>query len=1349
MKRKFRKNINGILVFLLILSNLFATPFIHVKAATDEIIFTEGFNANLKTAYTKGDVTLPSGKWTLDNALLGNGATDRKNGTYSVRAQVKAAIYMTFDKSDVKDLKFKYANFGTDTGTTWTAFKSTDSGVTWESIGTSSTITTALTEAVIPVNQQGNVRFKIEVDGTSGKRLNIDDVTLTKLSAVEPPDTTPPTVTSNPVGGTYSSEQSVTLTASEAATIYYTLDGADPTTTSTKYTQPINISTTTTLKFMAIDTAGNQSTISSESYILEIIDITPPTVSANPKGGTYRSEQSISLSASELAVIYYTLDGTDPTTTSSIYSEPITISSSKTLKFMAVDTAENQSTVFTETYTIDLDTPAVIADKDALTISYGDGDSYASVTKNIILPVTGQNGSTITWSSDDLAIVSNDGLVTRPSYGTGDKTVTLTATIQKGTASETKTFTITVKQNLPQNAIFVEGFESNLKLSDYKIGTLDLPSGKWTFDGSLIGNLSGDKKNQSYSVRGRVPGSFYMNFDVSNVKEVIFSHANYGTESGANWKFLKSTDSGANWTEIGASTAITNTLSTFTIPVNQQGSVRFKIQISGTTDKRINFDDFIVTKMEILTTPIVNPVTDADIQITGSSEPATTVTAKVNENIIGETTTSNDGTFSITIPKQATGTVISLIANNSNGIESNSINITVSDATPPPAPFINPVKNTDVNITGTAEIGSNVIAKVDGKVIGTSTSNNLGQFTISIAQQPAGTTIVFTAIDASQNESIATEIIVQNDNTRVALGWTEDTSSLIFSSEKWYLASNPNFTHESLIYSGKNGATAELTFYGRGIRWIALTSPYYGLADVYIDGKFVKEVNLYSINTLYKQLVFEELKLEKGIHTIKVINKGILGDLLGKGTHINIDAFDIFEDKDPIKPETPTSLIGKTSSNKIFLSWNPNKDIDLMGYNIYRSLDNETFVKMNSLLLSSPNFIDASTEYGMNYYYKITAVDTADNESESSLPIGVYVTDPATSWTEDSSSLIYNTGKWHSAINPGFTDNSLIFSGQSGATAEFTFYGSGIRWIALTSPYYGLADVYIDGEFVKEVNLYSINTLYKQLVFEELKLEKGNHTFKLINKGIPGDLLGKGTHINIDAFDIFEDKDPIKPETPTSLKGKSSSNKVVLSWNSNKDIDLMGYNIYRSLDNETFVKMNSLLLSSPNFMDDSTEYGMNYYYKITAVDTADNESESSLSIGVYVTDPATSWTEDSSSLIYTTGKWHSATNPGFTDNSLIFSGQSGVTAEFTFYGSGIRWIALTSPYYGLADVYIDGEFVTEVNLYSINTLYKQIVFEELKLEKGIHTIKLINKGIHGDLLGKGTHINIDAFDVIN
>ncbi|MEW6183577.1 MAG: Ig-like domain-containing protein [Bacillota bacterium] len=91
-------------------------------------------------------------------------------------------------------------------------------------------------------------------------------------------DTTAPTVTATPPGGSYNAAQSVTLAASEPAVIYYTTDGTDPTASSTEYAAPIAITADTTLKFMAVDQPGNQSVIYTETYI---IDTTAPTVAGS------------------------------------------------------------------------------------------------------------------------------------------------------------------------------------------------------------------------------------------------------------------------------------------------------------------------------------------------------------------------------------------------------------------------------------------------------------------------------------------------------------------------------------------------------------------------------------------------------------------------------------------------------------------------------------------------------------------------------------------------------------------------------------------------------------------------------------------------------------------------------------------------------------------------------------------------------------------------------------------------------------------------------------------------------------------------------------------------------------
>lgn len=84
-----------------------------------------------------------------------------------------------------------------------------------------------------------------------------------------------------------------------------------------------------------------------------INDTTVPTVKANIKGGFYYySPLTINLTSDKPSKIYYTLDGTNPTKLSSVYNDTITINTSKTLKFMAVDTAGTLSQVYSEKYLI-------------------------------------------------------------------------------------------------------------------------------------------------------------------------------------------------------------------------------------------------------------------------------------------------------------------------------------------------------------------------------------------------------------------------------------------------------------------------------------------------------------------------------------------------------------------------------------------------------------------------------------------------------------------------------------------------------------------------------------------------------------------------------------------------------------------------------------------------------------------------------------------------------------------------------------------------------------------------------------------------------------------------------------
>ncbi|UCD85392.1 MAG: chitobiase/beta-hexosaminidase C-terminal domain-containing protein, partial [Deltaproteobacteria bacterium] len=167
----------------------------------------------------------------------------------------------------------------------------------------------------------------------------------------------PTGLVAEPVGGSYCGTIMVSLSASEG-TIYFTTDHTYPTTASPAYTGPIEVTANiTAIKFMAVDTCGNQSSVKIDYYN---VDTEPPTsLSASPAGGSYCAT-AVSLSAST-GTIYYTLDGSGPTTMSPVYMDPIDIIEDKTLKFMAVDSCGNQSGVASEIYNIDNEAPTGLA----------------------------------------------------------------------------------------------------------------------------------------------------------------------------------------------------------------------------------------------------------------------------------------------------------------------------------------------------------------------------------------------------------------------------------------------------------------------------------------------------------------------------------------------------------------------------------------------------------------------------------------------------------------------------------------------------------------------------------------------------------------------------------------------------------------------------------------------------------------------------------------------------------------------------------------------------------------------------------------------------------------------------
>jgi hypothetical protein len=185
------------------------------------------------------------------------------------------------------------------------------------------------------------------------------------------PTTASPVI--SPDGGSFSTSQSVSLSsATSSAAIFYTLDGSTPTPASTEYTGSITISTDTTIKAIASAPGYLQSSVS--SAVFTFTTQTPP-VTFSPAGGTYTSAQTITLSDTDAnAKIYYTTNGSTPSPSSTLYTGPIHVTVSETIKAMAVDSALSNSNVTSAAYVIQ---------GGGMTINFGSGfSSTAGLTLN-------------------------------------------------------------------------------------------------------------------------------------------------------------------------------------------------------------------------------------------------------------------------------------------------------------------------------------------------------------------------------------------------------------------------------------------------------------------------------------------------------------------------------------------------------------------------------------------------------------------------------------------------------------------------------------------------------------------------------------------------------------------------------------------------------------------------------------------------------------------------------------------------------------------------------------------------------------------------------------------------------
>ncbi len=165
--------------------------------------------------------------------------------------------------------------------------------------------------------------------------------------------------------GSYDDVVHLKLTANTSGTIYYTVNGGTPDTTSQVYTSPIFLeSGYYTVKAIFVNSYGLVSEIVSQLY--EINVTVPPKPEISVESGTYQTPELISVEVPEGCMTYYTTDGTTPTRDSMLYKEPICMPLGNSKFTFVTYSSENvASEVAVATYTYELPKDITVSAADA------------------------------------------------------------------------------------------------------------------------------------------------------------------------------------------------------------------------------------------------------------------------------------------------------------------------------------------------------------------------------------------------------------------------------------------------------------------------------------------------------------------------------------------------------------------------------------------------------------------------------------------------------------------------------------------------------------------------------------------------------------------------------------------------------------------------------------------------------------------------------------------------------------------------------------------------------------------------------------------------------------------------
>jgi fibronectin type 3 domain-containing protein len=285
--------------------------------------------------------------------------------------------------------------------------------------------------------------------------------------------------------------------------------------------------------------------------------------------------------------------------------------------------------------------------------------------------------------------------------------------------------------------------------------------------------------------------------------------------------------------------------------------------------------------------------------------------------------------------------------------------------------------------------------------------------------------------------------------------------------------------------------------------------------------------------------------------------------------------------------DPPTDVEARGTALFVLVTWFHYSFSELT-YNVYRSAQpTGPFVKVNPEPVTSGSYADDDVLLNTPYYYRVTAVDTFEHESEPSAVLSAAATGiPGRPAAPTGLTAVPGAGsvrlEWDDSTDPDLAGYNVYRATQ--AVGPFAPINGGLV----------TASDYLDDA------LPSTEFFYVVTVVDSRDIESDPSAV-------------------VSATPIGAD---VAPAAPTGLVGSPRVQSIQLAWDDNGEPDLAGYNVYRAVQaSGPFNRRNGVLATVSEYLDAPASNEIPSFYRVTAVDTAGHESDPSAVVQAFACTP--------------------------------------------------------------------------------------------------------------------------------